>query len=152
MKIISKLTDKIQDYLYNQADIYGDDYNNYIKSPYIHEYIYNNRKYIYNILTDEILELELDEDISKEKKIKDWYVFYKDLDPYTVTTMAVRLNLAKIRGDLNPTPNRLFTVVTTMICNARCPYCFERGRIMRSMTRETALEVARYLESQYCGY
>ena len=152
MIILRKPTAKIQDYLYNQLEVYGDDYTNYVSSPYIHTYIYNNKKYIYNILTDEILELEIDEILPIDKQIKGWYLFYKDLDPYTIATMSVKLNLAKIRTDLNPTPNRLFTILTTTACNARCQYCFEKGRITKTMSNDTALNIAKYLESQYCGY
>ena len=43
MIILRKPTAKIQDYLYNQLEVYGDDYTNYVSSPYIHTYIYNNK-------------------------------------------------------------------------------------------------------------
>lgn len=152
MKIIRKSTEKIKDYLYNQIEIYGKKYTDYRDSPYIHEYEYNNKRYLYNILTDEIIELDLYEELSTDQLIHGWYLFYKDLDPYTIASLTVKLNLAKIRTDLNPTPNRLFTIITTMSCNARCPYCFEKGRIVKSMTDSTALKIAKYLEDQYCGY
>jgi radical SAM protein with 4Fe4S-binding SPASM domain len=42
---------------------------------------------------------------------------------------------------------RKYTVVTTTGCNARCPYCFEKGTKPVNMTMETAEKVARYIIS-----
>lgn len=151
MKIIRRLTEEIGDYLYNQLEVYGYDFNNYIQSPYIHISYYNNMKYVYNILTDEIIELYPTEEIPIEYQIRKWYRFYKDLDPYTIASLAVKLNTAKIRTDLNLESNHDFTILTTSACNARCPYCFEKGRKYESMSDQVAKDIAKYLENQYCG-
>ncbi|MBO4220574.1 MAG: radical SAM protein [Clostridia bacterium] len=38
-----------------------------------------------------------------------------------------------------------FTILTTTDCNARCYYCYEKGRRRVSMSEETALDVAAYV-------
>ena len=38
-----------------------------------------------------------------------------------------------------------YTILTTTDCNARCFYCYEKGRPRRPMTDETALRTAQYI-------
>ena len=43
-----------------------------------------------------------------------------------------------------------FTVIPTTVCNARCPYCFEKGIRSVTMTEKTARDVTDYIARQ-CG-
>lgn len=46
---------------------------------------------------------------------------------------------------------RSFTILTTTDCNARCFYCYEKGRSRIPMRDETAVEVARYIVRNAAG-
>ena len=151
MKIIRKLDAEIENLIFNQLEVYGYNYDDYKESPYIHNYVYKNKKYILNLLTNEILELDIIEEIPIEYAIKKYYKFYKDLDPYTIASIVVKFNIANQRTYLNPTDTSAYTILTTTGCNARCPYCFEQNRVISSMSEETALDVAKYIADQYSG-
>ena len=43
-----------------------------------------------------------------------------------------------------------FTILPTTACNARCYYCFEQGRAISAMTKETADETVRFIAGS-CG-
>lgn len=51
-----------------------------------------------------------------------------------------------------PNGIRKYTIVTTTGCNARCPYCFEKGTKPVNMTMETAEKVAQYIISHRGEY
>lgn len=147
MKILRKINDSIQTILYNPEYLYGNDILMYKESPFIHEYIYKNKRYIYNILTDEILEMDLNETLDYNYKIKNWYLLPKDLDPYTIAILAVKLNYSKQRTNFNLVNYKSFTIMTTTACNARCPYCFQKDCSERVMSKKTAEDVANYISS-----
>lgn len=44
-----------------------------------------------------------------------------------------------------------YTILTTTDCNARCFYCFERGRPRKAMSQETAIKTADYIISHSKG-
>ena len=44
-----------------------------------------------------------------------------------------------------------FTILTTTDCNARCFYCYEKGRSRVSMKEETALKVAEFIIRNHAG-
>lgn len=39
----------------------------------------------------------------------------------------------------------IYRILTTSACNARCFYCYERGRYVQTMTKETAEDVAEFI-------
>lgn len=41
-----------------------------------------------------------------------------------------------------------FRILTTTVCNAKCPYCYEKGVDLCSMSEETALFVAKFILEQ----
>jgi len=43
-----------------------------------------------------------------------------------------------------------YTIFTTMDCNARCFYCFEKGTVRTAMSQETAMKVVEYIRN-HCG-
>lgn len=42
-----------------------------------------------------------------------------------------------------------YVILPTTDCNARCFYCYQKGHSMISMTQETAMEVAQFIERDY---
>lgn len=105
---------------------------------------------LYNNMTKELLLLspeekehinELDELIAK------WFLVPKNQNDRLLADQ-----LREIASCLrNPIKTiNAYTIFTTMDCNARCFYCFERGRTRSSMSRETALQTIKYIIKN-CG-
>ncbi|MBQ5951093.1 MAG: radical SAM protein [Lachnospiraceae bacterium] len=51
--------------------------------------------------------------------------------------------LRLLRRDIGKTTS--YTILSTMVCNARCPYCYEGGRRQYPMSMETADDIAAYI-------
>lgn len=105
---------------------------------------------LYNNMTKELLLLspeekehinELDELIAK------WFLVPENQDD-RILADQLREIAACLRNPLKTV--NYYTIFTTMDCNARCFYCFERGRTRTSMSKETALQTVKYIIKN-CG-
>lgn len=105
---------------------------------------------LYNNMTKELLLLspeekehinELDELIAK------WFLVPENQDDRLLADQ-IREIAACLRNPLKKVS--YYTIFTTMDCNARCFYCFERGRTRTSMSKETALQTVKYIIKN-CG-
>lgn len=105
---------------------------------------------LYNSFTREIVLLSPDEwegfssGAGTEYLIKHWFLVPREMDEatllYSYRHMFQRKHPRKTYGKLN-----LCTIATTTDCNARCPYCYEAGIERRHMSKETALDVAKFI-------
>lgn len=122
----------------------------YIKKLYV-----ENNLLLFNILTFEILLLNNNEienfnaniDLSNEffsTLAKKWFLVPVDTDDLSIVRQVenIRTAINKINA---PTKFNSFTILPTTDCNARCFYCFELKNNRRTMSPETASDVAEYI-------
>lgn len=110
----------------------------YIESPYL----IKEEDMIYNGLTNEVVLIE-DKEKDKEKLIKKWFYL-----PPSFNIEEILQNIKKNYNYLNKSfllGKRTFIIFTTTACNAKCPYCFEKGMPAVSMSKQRALDVAKYI-------
>lgn len=110
----------------------------YIESPYL----IKEDNMIYNGLTNEAIILQNKEN-EKEELIKKWF--------YLPSSFNIEEILQKIRKKYNYLNKsfllgkRTFIIFTTTACNAKCPYCFEKNIPIKFLSKEKALDVAKYI-------
>ena len=110
-----------------------------------------NKKVYYNLLTHEMIAVSMAElDLSETIKyfIENWYLVpEKHDDQLLVDECRAVLTL------MNSGYKRVhsFNIFTTLDCNARCFYCFEKRMIGSNMTMETASRVIEYMQEQADG-
>ena len=133
----------------------------YRKLIYLTEIECEDGYLVYNNLTGELLILSNDEFIefnkcdntcrSFLKYVKKWFYVPEDfLDILFCDqiTKTLRTYMQSLRSNM---PITSYTILTTTECNARCFYCFEKGRKNIKMTKETANDVAEYIKSSCKG-
>lgn len=107
---------------------------------------------LYNSLTCELIKLD---DKEKESQfqylVEHWFYFSEDVDPYSFVK-----SLKMIYKEMNKPKYiesiRKYTIMTTMACNARCPYCYEAGCSMATLSPEMALDVAKFIRKHSIAY
>lgn len=98
---------------------------------------------LYNTTTGGLVFIHIADDLNESlDKLKDMY-FYVPFEFNEVDWVN------KLRASKNTTSDDSvingFTVFTTMDCNARCFYCYEKGQPRISMTEKTAQDVAEFI-------
>ena len=105
---------------------------------------------LFHTLTRELLLLSRDEyqHFEESQKLRDkWFVVPSEMEDMKYAD-HVRLILKALTPKKQHTTS--YTIFTTMDCNARCFYCYEKGCSRSSMSKDTAHEVARYI-AKHCG-
>ena len=105
---------------------------------------------LFNTLTRELLLLTSTEydNLQKSEELRDrWFTVPESLNEKELATTVrwVLSNTAK-----KPDKITSYTIMTTTDCNARCFYCFEKGRARTPMTDEVAHKTAVYIK-EHCG-
>lgn len=103
---------------------------------------------LHNTLTKETILLSNEErdhiDQFREHLVKHWFYIPNNINDfslfYTFLNGYRKINNRPTYGKI-----RLCTVLPTTGCNARCSYCFEAGAKVRSMSIETARDLADWL-------
>lgn len=143
MKKIIKFSDTIKNYIGLQE--YRKD-KNYIISPYV--LMMEEETLLYNIFTCEMIKLEENE-LQYQYLVEHWFYFPDDIEPYSFVKsfkmIYKHMNKSKVIGNIQK-----YTIMTTMDCNARCPYCYESGRKKTTMDSKTASLIAQFI-AQHAG-
>ena len=108
---------------------------------------------LYNVLTRELILLEEGEH-EDDKSIYEYLKQQWFLVPQSFNEIEFERQVKGVERMFAATKKPIissFTVFTTMGCNARCYYCFEKGRIQEPMSHETAVKAANYMIAQACG-
>ena len=110
-----------------------------------------DKKIYYNLLTHEMIAVDNSELESPETRkyfIENWYLVpEKHDDKQLVDECRSVLTLM----DSAPKKIHVFHIFTTLDCNARCFYCFEKRIPGFNMTRETASRAIDYMQEQADG-
>lgn len=110
-----------------------------------------DKKIFYNLLTHEMIAVKLNELKLQETRnylIENWYMVQEDHnDQQLVDECRAVLTL------MNSWPKKihLFYIFTTLDCNARCFYCYEKRKPGFNMTIETASKAIEYMQEQVDG-
>ena len=110
-----------------------------------------DKRIYYNLLTHEMIAVDNSELESPEMRkyfIENWYLVPEEHDDkQLVDECRAVLTLM----DSGPKKIHVFHIFTTLDCNARCFYCFEKRIPGLNMTRETASRVIEYMQEQADG-
>lgn len=110
-----------------------------------------DKKVFFNLLTHEMIVVDLCELESQEIRnyfIENWYLVPEEHDDQQLVDEC-RAVLTLM--DSRPKNIHAFHIFTTLDCNARCFYCFEKRMAGSNMTMETASRVIEYIEEQAKG-
>ena len=110
-----------------------------------------DKKVYYNLLTHEMIAVDFTElELSETRKyfIENWYVVPEDHDDQQLVDEC-RAVLTLM--DSWPRKIHVFHIFTTLDCNARCFYCFEKRIPGSNMTIETATRVIEYMKEKAEG-
>ena len=110
-----------------------------------------DKKIYYNLLTHEMIAVHFSElDLPETRKyfIENWYLVPKEHDDQQLVEEC-RAVLTLM--DSWPKKIHIFQIFTTLDCNARCFYCFEKRLPGSNMTMETASRVIEYMQEQADG-
>ena len=110
-----------------------------------------DKNVFFNLLTHEMIVVEQSELQSPEIKkylIENWYLVPNEHDDQQLVDEC-RAVLTLM--DSSPKNIHAFHIFTTLDCNARCFYCFEKRMVGSNMTLETASRVIEYIEEQAKG-
>lgn len=129
--------------------------NKYALIPYMVHIPIDEGVLLFNVFTREIIWLSIEEWVQiseskvespvKKRLVEHWYLIPDDIDHKSLVYAFNRCHAMKFGN--KPGKLKLCTIFTTTECNARCSYCYEAGCSKRSMTKETALDVAKFIES-----
>lgn len=102
----------------------------------------------FNTLTDELVHFEGDERLSESFLVNNWFMIPSLMDEYSLFQMYTHLleknNPRSTYGKLD-----LCVIFLTMACNARCSYCYEKGIEASTMSEDTALDVAKWIQEKH---
>ncbi len=105
---------------------------------------------LFHTLTCEmILARKGQEDISKDEYLREHlFAVPQSLDEKKLVNQYRTLRKMVDTGDGEDIPSS-YTIMTTTDCNARCFYCYEKGRSRIPMSEKTAMKVASLIQRNY---
>lgn len=147
MKILRDMFNDIR------SSIGAQEYNesvSYVPSQYIYAEPVDDGIVYYNSLSKAIVLLnDASEFIPTEELVRRWFFFPEGTDQYKFCC-DVKDKLF-IPREMEDKPNS-FVVFTTMACNARCPYCYERNYDHKvPMSDKVALDSAKWMAEKATG-
>ena len=110
-----------------------------------------DKKIYHNLLTHEMIVINVNElDLPETRKyfIENWYLVPKEHDDQQLVDEC-RAVLTLM--DSAPKKIHVFQIFTTLDCNARCFYCYEKRLPGSNMTKETADKAIEYMQEQADG-
>ena len=111
----------------------------------------DDKKIYHNLLTHEMIAINVNElDLPETRKyfIENWYLVPKEHDDQQLVDEC-RAVLTLM--DSAPKKIHVFQIFTTLDCNARCFYCYEKRLPGSNMTKETADKAIEYMQEQADG-
>ena len=97
--------------------------DSYRISSWVIPLCHNNKEYLYNVLTKELVYIENESLTYNEELIKRWFLVESDFSEFKLVSQVKRM-FSILHSRNTGVTN--YTIFTTTACNARCYYCFER--------------------------
>lgn len=119
----------------------------YKKSDYNLYYEMQNKLYAYNTISGALVALDRELEIEKYNDNEQSTLFQQGLIVHDNLNETNLLICQRGWTKWNPTPSGIvFTVATTMECQAKCSYCFEKSNMnSKRMSEETAIATAEFI-------
>lgn len=117
----------------------------YIPGQFTLSFEYCGKQYVYNTLTHQCLKTELPAETNDinvySSLIEDMMLVPNDKDESNLykSVLAVMRSLYLKRF------SKVYTILPTMACNARCTYCYETGMKQGYMSEETVEQLIRFI-------
>lgn len=123
----------------------------YVPSQFAFSFDHGGKQYLYHTLTTQLLEAQAPETVvwsgaNEGSTDTETLIRGQFLVPEGKDECGYYNSVSGIMRTLNQrTGNHGFIILPTLRCNARCVYCYEEGRVQRSMTPETVERTLRYI-------
>lgn len=120
----------------------------YIDIPYKISVEIEGSLIVENTLTRQVIEYSKDESLKDNEKflVENWFLLPEDMSPKTLSYM-IRYSIKSKREQNQNDAIDSYTIFTTMACNARCPYCYEKGRVQKSMSIDIANDALKFISN-----
>lgn len=150
MKIIQEINQRIYGIIGFQR---FDPKLDYIESQYIIKEKCNDTEQAWlNTFTKEMLIIKIGEILDVEYLVKHWWLFEKTIDQYQYAKFVYRQCIRDKNYNENKPRNSSYVILSTTACNANCWYCYEKQQEIRHMSKETALDVAKFIKNNYTDH
>lgn len=147
MEIIKTIEDNIYDIIGHQR---FDSTVEYVESQYVvKEKSEDGEEFWHNTFTGEIISIKTNEVLDTEYLVKHWWLFEKTIDQYSYARFIYKQCIRDKNYNELKLRNGTYIIVTTTACNANCWYCYEKGQKIQHMTKETSLDVAKFIKDRY---
>lgn len=114
--------------------------NKYVWSVFTVKTTVKEGDLVYNTFTGSLILLEQDDDCL-DFLINNWFLVSVAINE----VLMVNRVRDSLRSQVSINGISTYTIFPTTDCNARCYYCFEKGRKKQYMSNETALSAARFI-------
>lgn len=113
------------------------------KTPsWVLSHVYKGKKYLFNVLTKELIYLTNLQKMNDIELIQKWFLVpnnFNDYDFVTNIKQLFRLLHKHNQGITN------YTIFTTMQCNANCYYCFECGSLNLRLNKKQGKSIINFI-------
>ncbi len=142
MRVLQASDSELRRILGVQKTIPGKEYR---PSQFVLRFTHKDREFLFHTMTRELLEGELPEQCRPgegwDSLIEGYF-----LVPAETDECAFYQNVsALMRSCRKKEMHRLYTILPTTACNARCDYCYEKGIRQGNMTPETVRHTLQYI-------
>lgn len=121
----------------------------YIPSLFALPFAHNGKRYAFHTLTKQCVEAILPASAMAGEGY-DELIAARFLVPENTDECAFYLSVSQMLRAFHKVQGvPSYTILPTLACNARCTYCYEEGRVPKTMTVETADRVVRYISDAH---
>lgn len=117
----------------------------YIPSQFVLPFSHNEKQYVFNVFTKQLIEGELPDSAHAGEGFDDlieaMFLVPEDKDECAYYESVAQM--MRLYGRTKDVP--AYTIMPTLGCNARCVYCYEEGRKPVRMTPEIVEQTIRYI-------
>ena len=148
MRVLQQADSELRKHLRSQKICPGTKYK---PSQYVLRFTHAGRRFLFHTLTRELLEADLPECYLPgqgwDSFIENYYLVPAEIDECAFYQEISSL----MRSSRKEKMHRLYTILPTTVCNARCTYCYENGIKPETMTPETVRHTIQYIRNTQSG-
>ena len=102
-----------------------------------------------NVLTRQVIIYPIDTPIKEHVQflVENWFLLPEDVSEKSLSYIVRYAIKSKRERNQNGAID-CYTIFTTLACNARCPYCYEKGRAQKHMSEEVADAALKFISEK----